>query len=273
MAIFEFLLIAIIGGVCLASIAGVLGSILLWKKMAFFGETIANSALLASVIAAILGLNQIITVGVITSAIALIINNLHQKGYLSGDTILSIVSHSALAIGLIFVYAIPAVNVKIMAFLFGDILALTINDLIIILTISFISIITLFVIWRPLLLTIISDDLAKVEGVNCKLLNNIFMIILSLLVAVAVKLVGILLVTALLIMPPALARFFSRTPEKMAVIASFVGIVAVISGILSSYYFDLPTGPTIAVASLIFLIAGYLTRGILPKKQNDGHAS
>ena len=256
----DFFIRAIIAGIGVAIAAGPLGSFVIWNKMAFFGDSLAHSALLG--IALAFAFNVHYTIGIVISAsvFSFIIVCLQKNRSYSNDTMLGIVAHSALALGLVVISFFDNIKVDLMSFLFGDILATSITDIITIFTGLVLSLFILKMIWRPLLLTTINYDMAKVEGVNVDKIRLVYMLLISLLIALSIKIVGILLVTSLLIIPAATARKFSLTPEKMAIIACIIGCVSVISGLYSSLHFDTPSGPSIVVCALLFFLFSSLYR-------------
>ncbi|MDG4547572.1 MAG: iron chelate uptake ABC transporter family permease subunit [Rickettsiales bacterium] len=250
----DFLIRAIIAGTGVALAAGPLGSFLVWNRMAFFGDSLAHSALLGVAIAFIFNVHHILGIVISASVFSLLIVSLQKNRSYSSDTMLGIVAHSALASGLVVVSFFDGIRVNLMSFLFGDILATDLNDIILIYTGLIISLSVLYKIWRPLLLTTINYDMAKVEGVNVDVIRLIFMLLISLLVALSIKIVGILLVTSLLIIPAATARKFSNTPERMVLAASCVGTMSVFMGLYASLKLDTPSGPSIVVCALILFV-------------------
>jgi len=250
----DFFIRAIIAGIGVSLTAGPLGSFIVWKRMAFFGDALAHSALLGVALAFTFNVHHIFGIVVIASIFSLLIASLQKNRSYSSDTLLGIIAHSALAIGLVIASFFDNIKVDLMSFLFGDILATGKQDIIIIYLGLAISLIILKMIWRPLLLTTINQDLAKVEGVNTDYCRLIFMLLISLLVALSIKIVGILLVTSLLIIPAATSRKFASTPERMAIIASIIGCIAIVSGLFSSLQWNTPSGPSIVVCALILFI-------------------
>jgi zinc transport system permease protein len=257
----DFLIRAILAGIGVAIAAGFLGSFVVWKKMSFFGDALAHSALLGIALSLALGLSPIWGVLFIATAFALLIVTLQKQKSYSGDTLLGVISHSSLALGLVLIALVGNVQVDLMSFLFGDILAVNIPDIVTIYIGTAISLGLLALMWRPLLLATISEDLAKVEGVNVNLVRLGFMLLVAVFVALSIKIVGILLVSALLIIPAATARKFSETPERMVVIAALIGCAAVILGLFMSLHFNTPAGASIVVAALgLFMFSSVVRR-------------
>jgi len=177
--------------------------------------------------------------------------HLRRKRELAADTILGILSHGTLALGLVAVSFMPGVRVDLMGFLFGDILAVGTADLVWIYSVGAIVLVSLIVWWRPLLAVTVHEDLAAVEGVPVQRVELLFMLLMAVVVAAAMKVVGIVLVAAMLVIPAAAARRFSRSAEQMAVLAGVIGAIAVCGGLGSSWMLDTPAGPSIVVAALV----------------------
>ena len=241
---------ALIGGIGVALIAGPLGCFIVWRRLAYFGDTLSHSALLGVAIALLFELNITLAVFVISIIVSFLLLFLQRKAALNSDALLGLLAHSTLAIGLVVLAFMTWVRVDLMGFLFGDILAITVEDLVLIWVGGFLALAILGLIWRSLFATTVSHDLALAEGVKTKLMNIIFMIVIAAVIAVSLKLVGVLLITALLIIPAASARRFSNSPELMAAIAGFIGILAVVLGLNGSLTWDTPAGPSIVVAAL-----------------------
>ncbi len=253
----DFILYALLAGFALALVAGPLGCIVVWRRMAYFGDTLAHSALLGVAIAVSAELVPIVGVVLIGTALAALLFWLEQRRELSTDTLLGILSHSALALGLIVFSLIQArtPGIDLMAYLFGDILAVNQGEILWMFTAAVFILSVYAWLWRSLLAIAINEDLARIDGVNVALTRFTFMLLLSMVIAAAIKVVGILLVTAMLIIPAASARAFSRTPLQMVLLSTLIAIIVVVAGLGASLYQDLPAGPAIvAAAALGFFI-------------------
>jgi len=253
----SFILYALAAGIALALVVGPLGSVVVWRRMAYFGDTLAHAALLGvalAIAAEQLPMAGVVLIGVL---IALLLSWLEKQKNLSTDTLLGILSHSALALGLIVLSVIQSqgYNVNLMSYLFGDLLAVDESDLMLMYGVA-IVILAVFSKLLPSLVSIsVNEELARVDGVPVEKIRFIFMILLALVIAVALKVVGILLITALLIIPAATARLFSRSPLQMVVSSIFLAAFAVALGIYASLSWDFPTGPAIVVsATCLFFV-------------------
>lgn len=261
MAMDDFLINALLAGIGLALVAGPLGCIVVWRRMAYFGDTLAHSALLGVALAVSVDVLPVPAVAVTGIAIASILYWLEKNRELSTDTLLGILSHTALAIGLI-VVSIEQTRgngINLMGYLFGDILAVSGSELLWIYLGAVLVLVMYSYQWRALLSMSVHEELAQTDGVNILRTRFIFMLLLALTIAVAIKVVGVLLITALLIVPSATARLFSSTPVQMVVLSIVFAIASVMFGLSGSLYWDIPTGPAIVVAgSLSFFISRLL---------------
>ena len=252
----ETVIYAVLAGIGIALMAGPLGCFIVWRRMSYFGDTIAHSALLGVSFALLLDINFILGVFVVASAIAMFLIVIQKQSALSSDAVLGILSHSSLALGLVCISLVTKGQAQLMGYLFGEILAVTLNDTYLIYSSSVVCVISLSFIWRPLLADTTSPELAQAEGMQPERARIIFMLMIACLIAITMKIVGILLITAMLIIPAATARRFSTSPEQMAVIAVLLGILSVITGLFFSVYMDSPPSPSIVIMALIlFLIS------------------
>lgn len=264
----DFFSRALVAGIGLALVAGPLGCFIVWRRMAYFGDTMAHSALLGVAMAFLLNINLTAGVFMVAALVSVALVLLQRRNALSADALLGILSHSTLAIGLVLVAFMTWVRIDLIGFLFGDILAVSIPDIAVIYAGGIAVLVVLAMIWRPLLAGTVSAELAEAEGMRPEATRLIFMLLLAVVIAIAMKLVGVLLITSLLIIPAATARRVSATPEQMAVIAALLGALAVTGGLFGSLTYDTPSGPSIVVAALIlFLISMILPVERLLKRQ------
>jgi zinc transport system permease protein len=251
----DFFTRALIAGIGLALVTGPLGCFIVWRRMAYFGDTMAHSALLGVALSLMLQVNITVGVFVIAAAVAGALLLLQRRQALSTDALLGILSHSALAIGLVVAF-LSGIRVDLMGFLFGDILAVSVTDIVVIYVGGLVILALLAAMWRPLLAATVNAEVAEAEGMRPEVTRIVFMLLLASVIAIAMKIVGVLLITALLIIPAATARRLSATPEQMAVISAVIGALAVGGGLFGSLRFDTPSGPSIVVAALaLFLIS------------------
>jgi len=249
-------------GLLLAAVAGPLGSFVVWKRMAFFGDTLAHGALLGITFGVLTDINLTLALILGSLMLALILLPLEQRSRLASDTLLGIVSHSTLAIGLVTLSLAQGVRVDLMGYLFGDLLAVDQTDILWIALAAAITAVLLMWQWRALLAATISPELAMIDGLPVKRLNLLLILLLALIVALAMKVVGILLVSALLIIPPAAARSVARSPAQMAILASVVGMFSVVLGMWASFQWDTPAGPSVVVSATLMFAVSLFVREI-----------
>lgn len=254
----DFFVRALFAGVGVVLAAAPLGCFVVWRRLAYFGDTLAHSALLGVLMALLLEANIMIAVFVMSVVISLLLLLLQKRGGLSSDSLLGLLSHSALAIGLVAIAFISWIRVDLNGLLFGDILAVSKQDLLIVWVGSLGTLAGLAIIWKNLFATTLNEEMARAEGINPDVANLVFMVLMATVVAISIKIVGVLLITALLIIPAASARQLATGPEQMAVIATFIGIASVIGGLFGSLEWDTPSGPSIVVAALVFFLASLL---------------
>lgn len=250
----DFLFRAFVAGIGLALITGPLGCFIVWRRLSYFGDTLAHSALLGVVIAYALSFNIVISVFIISGVISLSLLYLQKKTYLPNDALLGLLAHSVLAVGLVLLGILSFIRIDLMGLLFGDILSVNFNDLLIIWIGGIIVLCILVFIWRPLFAGTVNLELAKAEGLKPELANTIFTLLIAAVIAISIKIVGILLITGLLIIPASASRNLSSTPIQMAVIASIIGVISVVLGLYSSMTWNSSTGPTILSLALIIFV-------------------
>ena len=256
----DFFIRALIGAVGVALVAGPLGCFIVWRRMAYFGDTLAHSGLLGVGLGILLGVQPVLGVGATVVVLALMLVALQQQRQIATDTLLGILAHSSLALGLVALSFLPGVRVDLLSYLFGDVLAVGTAGLLQIYLGGAAALAALVWIWRPLLMATLHEDLARAEGVPVFAIRLVFMLTIAVVIAVAMKIVGILLITSMLILPAATARLLARGPEAMAVTASAVGAVAAVAGLYASLELDTPAGPSIIVAAAALFTLGLALR-------------
>ena len=260
----DFFLRAVIAGILVAIAAAPLGCFVVWRRMAYFGDATSHAAILGVALALALSVSVFAGVLVVALVMALTVATLAGRGW-AMDTTLGVLAHASLAFGLVAVSFLPAVRVDIAAYLFGDILAVGKTDLAIIAAGAAVVLGLVAWRWQPLLTATLSEDLAHASGINPARERLALTLALAVVVAVAIKVVGALLIAAMLIIPAAAARNFARGPETMAVIAALIGTLAVLGGLNASLLQDTPAGPSIvALAALAFAVS--VSIGALLKK-------
>jgi zinc transport system permease protein len=254
----DFLWRALFAGLGVAIVAGPFGCFVVWRGLAYYGETLAHTALFGVAIGLWLSIDVIWGMLGATVLAGLALGLGRGQRRLAGDTLLGILASTALAAGLVTVAAVPGVRVDLMAYLFGDILATRAIDLALLWGGGAVALAILAAIWRQALSATVHEELARIDGVRTQAVNLALMVLIALVIGVAARVVGVLLVVALLVIPAAAARRFARTPEAMALLAMLAGAVAVAAGLFGSLKFDTATGPSMVLAAALICLAAWL---------------
>ena len=266
----DFIIYGMLGGIGVALIAGPLGCFVVWRRMAYFGDSLAHSALLGVALGFLLSINLMLGIAATCVCFALAIVAMQEQRRLATDTALGILSHTALSVGLVALSLMESVRVDLMGYLFGDILAIAPRDLLIIYACGLAALGVLATIWRGLLAITVHEELARAEGVSALRVRLAFMLLMAVVIAISMKILGILLITSMLIIPAAAARRFARTPESMALTACGIGSLSVVLGLIASMRWDTPSGPSVVVtAFLMFLLS--LALGGLQNRPRTTH--
>ncbi|MDA7948402.1 MAG: metal ABC transporter permease [Hyphomicrobiaceae bacterium] len=268
----DFFVRALAAGIGVAVVAGPLGCFIVWRRLAYFGDTLSHAALLGVAMAFLLELNITLSVFVVSAGVAFALLILQKRATLASDSLLGLLAHSALALGLVVLAFMTWVRVDLMGFLFGDILAVSGSDIALIYGGGGLVLVVLVLIWRPLFAATVNPELAEAEGINVSQSNMIFMLLMASVIAIAMKIVGVLLITAMLIIPAAAARRFAYAPEQMALLAIVIGVVSVIAGLYGSLQWDTPSGPSIVVAALALFVFSVSPVAVFLTRRRTGQA-
>lgn len=255
----DFLIRAVLAALGVAVAAALMGCFVVWRRMAYFGDATAHAAILGVALSLGFGVSIFAGVLVVALAMALSLSALAARGH-AVDTSLGVLAHAALAFGLVAVALLPGARVDLEAYLFGDILAVTRGDLVVIWAGVAVVVAVLVWRWQALLTATLNPDLAIAGGIDPAREARMLTLALALVVAVAIKVVGALLITALLIIPAATARPFARTPEAMALMAVAIGAAAALGGLVLAMLADTPAGPTIVCLAATFFAGASLIR-------------
>ena len=250
----DFIVRAIIAGIGIALVTGPLGCFVAWRRLSFFGDTLAHSALLGVLISITLDINVSLTIFVVASLVAILLLRLERTTNLAGDSLLGLISHSSLAIGLVILGFLSFIRFDVMGVLFGDILSVNSNDLLVIWIGGALILVVLSYIWKPLFASTVNYELAEAEGMKPERVNAIFTILLAALIAISIKMIGVLLITGLLIIPTAMARNLSDNPRQMVILSIIGGLLSVLIGLYASFEINTSSGPSIVVVALILFI-------------------
>lgn len=255
----DFLIRALLAGLGLAVVAGPLGSFVVWRRMAYFGDSTAHAAILGVALSLAFDLSIYAGTLAVALAMALLVTALSMRGQ-AMDTVLGVLAHSALALGLVAISLVPQARVDLNSYLFGDILAVGRGDLAWIWAAAAAVLALLLWRWQRLVTASVNEELAMAADIDPRVERLVLSLALALVVALAIRIVGSLLISAMLIIPAAAARPWSRTPEAMAAIAALIAALAVCAGLASSLFLDSPAGPSIIVAAALFYAAGQALR-------------
>ena len=264
----DFFTRALIAGVGIAIIAGPLGCLVIWRRLSYFGDTLSHSALLGVTLAYAFSINITLSVFIISSVVAILLINLQKRTKLAGDSLLGLLAHSTLAIGLVLIGFLSSIRFDLMGLLFGDILAVTTEDIALVWIGGIIILGILYFIWKSLFSATVNYDLAAAEGMKPEISNLIFTLLLAAVIALSIKMIGALLITGLLLIPAAIARNLSNSPKQMIIIAILAGIASVVLGLFTSLELNTSSGPSIVVVSLALFILSLIPleiRGQLQK--------
>ena len=249
----DFFVRAVVAGVGIALVAAPLGCFLIWRGMSFFGETIAHAAILGIALSFLSNISTQIGIVIMAILMAVIVEYFKDKGQ-AQDTSLGVLSHSSLAIGLVIISFIGPMQFELTAYLLGDILAVTRFDVMVIWAGAALIFGCLIWRWQAFLTSTVSAELAHASGLSPKREHLFLTILLAIMIAISIKLVGVLLIAGLLIIPAAAARFLSSTAESMACIASILALIAVTAGMQMSLMLDSPAGPSIISCIVVLFI-------------------
>lgn len=264
----DFFIRALIAGVGIAIIAGPLGCLVIWRRLSYFGDTLSHSALLGVTLAYAFSINITLSVFVISSIVAILLINLQTRTKLAGDSLLGLLAHSTLAIGLVLIGFLSSIRFDLMGLLFGDILAVTTEDIALVWIGGIIILGILYYIWKSIFSATVNYDLAAAEGMRPEISNLIFTLLLAAVIALSIKMIGALLITGLLLIPAAIARNLSNSPKQMIIISVLAGIASVVIGLFTSLELNTSSGPSIIVVSLALFVLSLIPleiRGQLQK--------
>jgi zinc transport system permease protein len=253
----DFLVRAGLAGLGVGLLTAPLGCFVVWQRLAMFGNSIAHCGLLGVALGILAGIDLTLGVIAVSVALAVLLILMQSQKRLPQDTLLGILAHAALAAGMLAATLIGGARLDLMGYLFGDILAVSTGDLW--WTAAGLVIVggAMAVLWRPLLAISVHEEMAAAEGVPVALVRGAFMLLMAFAVALSIKIVGILLITALLIIPAATARAFAATPEQMVAGAAAISMASILAGLGMSWQFDTPAGPSIVLV-MTALFAGAL---------------
>jgi zinc transport system permease protein len=262
----DFALRALIAGLIMVTIAAPMGCLMVWQRLAFLSDTLGHAAVLGVGVGLLLQVQPIFGVLAVALVIVFSLSRVSSFNSALSETTLAIISHTGLAGGIILVGALPGPGVNLEAILFGDLLATTRGDLLNLLLTTALLMLLLLRHWRAFVAVSVSREIAQAEGVEVRRVQFLMYVMIALLVAVMMKVMGVLLIAAMLVIPTSSARLFSRSPEQMVVVSGLYGLAALAGGMAGSFQLDWQTGPAIVVsATLLLLLTLAVTRLLKPR--------
>ena len=258
---YEFMRNALFAISIVTPLFGLVGTMIVNNKMAFFSDALGHSAITGIAIGAILGVtNPTVSMILFAVVFALLLNKIKDIKSSSRDTIISVFSSTAIAIGLVLLSQNGNFS-KFSNYLIGDILSIVPEEIYLILAVAIIVFVFWILLFNKLLAVSVNPTLAKSKKISIKMVENAFIVIIATIVMMAIKWVGILIINSLLILPAASSRNISRNMRQYHIWAVVFAIISGVVGLIASYYAKVATGPTIAiVASIIFFITYFMRK-------------
>lgn len=257
---FPFAQRALLAGVAIALVGGILGVFIVLRGMSFFSDAIAHASLLGVALALLASVQPFLGAFLVAVLTAVAIASLRGRTVVSIDTLIGVFFSAAVALAVIVIGFVKGLRTDLIAFLFGDILALGPADVLFAWLVSALVVALLVVSWRSVVLSTLHRDLAAVEGVQVFRTDLLFLVLVALVVAVALRIAGVVLATALLIVPAAAAQNLARSFRGMLVWSIVVSLLSLVGGLLISFLGDFPSGPTIILAATAFFALSLLAR-------------
>lgn len=261
----DFLVRSMLAGVIMVVIAAPMGCLMVWQRLAFLGDTLGHAAVLGVGIGLMLQVKPIFGVMLIVIVLVVSLSRVSSFNNALTETTLAIISHTGLAAGIILLGFIPDRNINLEAILFGDLLAISIGDLKVLLITTMVLLACLIGQWRSFVAVSVSREIAQAEGIEVRKAQFSMYAMIALLVAIMIKVMGVLLIAAMLVIPTTSARLFSRGPEQMVVISGIFGLGALFGGLAGSYQFDWQTGPSIVVCATLLLLVSLIIRKVFSR--------
>lgn len=257
---YDFMKNALLAVLLITPLLGMLGTMAVNHNMAFFSDALGHSALTGIALGVILGIdNDLISMVAFGILLALIITKVRSAGTASADTVISVFSSAAIALGLV-ILSVGGGFSKYSSYLIGDILSVTSSEILILaVTLVCVTIIWAF-IYNKLTLVSINRELAASRGVRVALIENIFVVLVAVVVMLSIKWVGVLLINSMLILPAACARNFSTNSRQYLFSSVGISLVAGLGGVISSFYLNTSAGATIVLISAILFFISYIFR-------------
>jgi zinc transport system permease protein len=247
---FSFMHRALISGVAIAILCSVIGLFLVLRRYSLFGDAIAHSSFGGIALGLMAGVYPLWTAYGVSLVSALIITRIKEKYNISGDASVAVLLSSGIAVGLVIIGISGGFTIDIFSFLFGSILLVSVNDTILILSLTGIILIVVLLLYRQLLYSTFNEEQAKVSGIPVEKINYLIVFMAGLTVVTSIQLVGVLLISALFVIPNVTAIMYGKGFKKTAILSISFSIFSVVAGILISYIFDITPAGTIVLLSI-----------------------
>lgn len=253
---------ALYSGLMIAIVLGWLGTFVIVRKLSFIGEGIAHASLIGIAGALLLSLAPLPTTIISTILIAIAIYFLEKKTKISGDMAIAIVFTTCLAVGIVLLNFYQGYQPELISYLFGNILTINDSDVLTIFSFSLVIIFILSLFYKKFLFTTLDPIGAKLAGLRVQFYDLLLYIILAIAIVLSIKMLGIVLVSALLVTPSASARLLAKSFKSFIILSTIVATFTVITGLVLSYYLNLPSGAIIVLTGTIFFLLISLTKKV-----------
>jgi len=251
---------AIIGGILIATLTSWMGTLVVLRRSSFYGDAIAHSSLTGVALGLLLGINPVLVAGIYAILISLMLPYLQKHSNLPTDSLLGFVLPFSMGLGVIVLSTIPGYQPDLISFLFGSVLAIGWADIAVMSGFAILAWIIITKLGKQLISASFDAEYAKISGISVDKINIIFNILLAITIVAGVKLIGIILVNALLVIPASTSRLFATSLKQMFTVTPIIALLITIGGLIMSYTFNFPSGPTMAVVAGITFLGGLLIK-------------
>lgn len=247
---------AIIVGVIMAITAALLGVFVVIRRMSFFTDAVSHASLTGVALALLVGVHPFIGAVIVSILVGLLVSRLQRSGKQEVDTIIGVLFSTTLALGVLIISLMNGYRGNLFQYLFGDIIAVNSSDVVLSFVLLSIVLVVLFGAFKSLTKVAVHEDMARVDGVRVGLIDGLFLVVLAAVVAVGLKVVGAILMSALMILPAATAQYLAKSFRSMVILSVVSAVVSMCGGLFIAAAFSLPTGPTIVLVSAgLFVLA------------------
>lgn len=257
----DLLLRSLLAGILMVAVAAPMGCLMVWQRLSFLADTLGHASILGVALGLMLAVDTLWGVlGVIVLLIVLIRYYMGDQGHTMSESLLAIIAYTGLAGGVILLGMTGSANISLQALLFGDLLATSTTDLLFISIITVVLAVLLWQYWHDWVAISINSEIARAEGIPTARLQSLFYLMVALLIAVMMKIMGVLLIGAMLVIPVNAARLVGKSPEQMLFFSWMFGVLSLLSGFIWSWHIDVQTGPAIVVLASAWLILTFTVK-------------